>query len=475
MNFYLVPFGCVWTWGIPSTSGQSNWCGILVFIRSYKFQTNHIERCFQQSAPMDHVVQPIRLWRQCNRSFTVHVVNPKRGLGCQPECFGQENPRDVVTRLSSSIGGWWWFYQLCIFWDVYGTYLAIVVMPFQSSHGSSFWQERKARLLSILGENPQMAVVKKHVSEEALRTSKRVVVIGETGAGKSAFCGLLEGSLEFVDGDWTSTFKLGHGSSSETNEPKLLAAQWRFRAGRDDVLPILLLDTPGLGDSRGSQKDDEHMAEVARWVNGLGHVHAMVILLKNQTRISLSLRENLQFFQQRFGSEMWDHSLMVVNRWSHETKAQKKRREGKRQTTKQFEEEFRHMLQQDASGDGEDSDIGVGLSKERAEKLPFFFFDTHYDRDDEDEVKSMENELREMKRWLRSMPEWKVGINSQSKELKELILAVSTTELAEHLQEALHTALNVQSPPKDLTGEKLDAVMIEIERRREDERQNYSH
>ena len=142
------------------------------------------------------------------------------------------------------------------------------------------------------------------------------------------------------------------------------------------------------------------------------------------------------------------------------------------QSTKQFEEKFRQMLQQDASGDGEDSDIGVGLSKERAEKLPFFFFDTHYDRDDEDEVKSMENELREMKRWLRSMPEWKVGINSQSKELKELILAVSTTELAEHLQEALHTALNVQSPPKDLTGEKLDAVMIEIERRHEDERQD---
>jgi energy-coupling factor transporter ATP-binding protein EcfA2 len=255
-----------------------------------------------------------------------------------------------------------------------------------------------------------MAVVKKHVSEEALRTSKRVVVIGETGAGKSAFCGLLEGSLEFVDGHWTSTFKLGHGSSSETNEPKLLAAQWRVR---DDVLPILLLDTPGLGDSRGPQKDDEHMAEVARWVNGLGHVHAMVILLKNETRISHSLRENLQFFQRRFGKKMWDHTLMVVNKWSHETKAQKKRKAGKLQSAKQFEEEFRQMLQQDASGDGEDSDLGVGLSKERAEKVPFFFVDTHYDRDDEDEVKSMENELREMKRWLRSLLEWKVGANSQ--------------------------------------------------------------
>ena len=62
------------------------------------------------------------------------------------------------------------------------------------------------------------------------------------------------------------------------------------------------------------------------------------------------------------------------------------------------------MLQQDPSGDGEDSDIGVGLSKERAEKLPFFFIDTHYDHDDEDEVKSMEHELREMKRMVAKPP-----------------------------------------------------------------------
>ena len=361
------------------------------------------------------------------------------------------------------------------FLTCYSTYLAICRKTlYKHCQGSSFWQERKARLLGILDKDPQLAesvaIMKKHVSEEALRTCKRVVIIGETGAGKSAFCGLLEGSLEFVDGHWTSTFKLGHGGSSETNEPKLLAAQWRVR---DDVLPILLVDTPGLGDSRGPPKDDEHMAEVARWVNGLGHVHAMVILLKNETRISHSLRENLQFFQRRFGKKMWDHTLMVVNKWSHETKAQKKRKAGKLQSAKQFEEEFRQMLQQDASGDGEDSDLGVGLSKERAEKVPFFFVDTHYDRDDEDEVKSMENELREMKRWLRSLLEWKVGANSQSEELKDLIHAVKTTGLAEPLKEALQTALNVarrSSPPKDLTQEKLDAVEEEIRCRRQDER-----
>ena len=372
---------------------------------------------------------------------------------------------------------WWWFYQLCVF-DML-QYLSSnlsqdPVQVYKHCQGSSFWQERKARLLGILGKDPQLAesvaVMKKHVSEEALRTCKRVVIIGETGAGKSAFCGLLEGSLQFVDGHWTSTFKLGHGGSSETNEPKLLAAQWRVR---DDVLPILLLDTPGLGDSRGPQKDDEHMAEVARWVNGLGHVHAMVMLLNNASRISLSLRENLQFFQRMFGKEMWDHSLMVVNRWSHDTRSQKKRQAGKLQSPKQFEEEFRQMLQQDPSGDGEDSDIGVGLSKERAEKLPFFFIDTHYDHDDEDEVKSMEHELREMKRWLRSLLEWKVGANSQSEELKDLILAVKTTGLAEPLKEALQTALNVahrSSPPKDLTQEKLDAVEEEIRCRHQDER-----
>ena len=148
-----------------------------------------------------------------------------------------------------------------------------------------------------------------------------------------------------------------------------------------------------------------------RWPDGstaLVMFMQMVILLKNETRISHSLRENLQFFQRRFGKKnVGSHSdgREQMEPWNKSTEEKKGWEIAISQTV--WGGIPTEMLQQDASGDGEDSDLGVGLSKERAEKVPFFFVDTHYDRDDEDEVKSMENELREMKRWLRSLLEWK--------------------------------------------------------------------
>ena len=91
------------------------------------------------------------------------------------------------------------------FLTCYSTYLAICRKTLYKctsiARGRHFGRNERPDCLVFLGKDPQLAesvaVMKKHVSEEALRTCKRVVIIGETGAGKSAFCGLLEGSLQF--------------------------------------------------------------------------------------------------------------------------------------------------------------------------------------------------------------------------------------------------------------------------------------
>lgn len=281
--------------------------------------------------------------------------------------------------------------------------------------------------------------------------------MGETGAGKSSFCGLLNGTLKFVHGQWESVFKLGHGGSSLTDEAKLLAVpKW---LGEDETFPVLLMDTPGLGDSRGGRKDDDHMAEVARWINSLDYLNAIVILLENKTRISLGLRANLLFFQQRFGEEMWQHAIFVVNRWSHEAKAQKKRRDGKLQSEAQFKSEFQDVLKQE---NGDATGIGLGLSTEVAERVPFFFIDTHYDRDEDDEQESMQKELEKTRRWIHSLPKWKLRAGSESMEIKSLIDAVNRTTTAKDLQVSLNVAQAVCPRPRDLTEAKLEAVQKEI-------------
>lgn len=130
---------------------------------------------------------------------------------------------------------------------------------------------RKIKTLDILEKDPRPADPLPTDVRDLPENHRRIVVIGDAGVGKSAFCGLLDGSLEFVkehdgsDGRWRSSFKLGHGECSETNEPKLLSCEWLGH--NDSELCIICMDTPGLGDSRGPQTDDAHMAEVAK-LNG---------------------------------------------------------------------------------------------------------------------------------------------------------------------------------------------------------------
>ncbi|CAK9030479.1 unnamed protein product [Durusdinium trenchii] len=333
---------------------------------------------------------------------------------------------------------------------------------------------RKRKLLDLLEEDPQAAELFAKLTDyvELDEKSKRLVIIGDTGAGKSTFCGLLDGSLQKlkkgVDDkgmplwEWESNFKLGHKASSETDQPQLRKC-YAFGQDGEDPVPLLLMDTPGLEDSRGKKKDDDHMAEVAKWVNGLRYIHGIVILLKNDTRISRGLRNNLEFFQSIFGTDMWVHATVVVNRWPQDSRSRKKRAEGGLQSTAQFEEEFRGVLQKPRPKDATGDDCGVGLAEDKARRLPFYFVDTLYDRGEEDEKSSMRNELDNIRRWALSLQEWFVQATTQSPELKNLIHVVESTNQAADLETALEKALGVDPRPADVTRKKVEAVRKEIE------------
>jgi ATPase subunit of ABC transporter with duplicated ATPase domains len=91
----------------------------------------------------------------------------------------------------------------------------------------------RKRVLDLLEKNPQAAPGDQKAEEEvctqlgdASDAAKRIVVIGGTGAGKSAFCGLLDGSLTRdpnIEDEtaWSSNYKLGHGVNAETDVPEL--------------------------------------------------------------------------------------------------------------------------------------------------------------------------------------------------------------------------------------------------------------
>ena len=70
-----------------------------------------------------------------------------------------------------------------------------------------------------------------------LKTS--IITLGETGSGKSSFCNSLFSTQQFL---------VGHSLDSQTEKVE-------GKYGENDYKDIFIIDTPGLNDSEGEQKD----------------------------------------------------------------------------------------------------------------------------------------------------------------------------------------------------------------------------
>ena len=313
-------------------------------------------------------------------------------------------------------------------------------------------------------ENDVISELTQDVSEEEkkhVKTAKFFVIIGETGAGKSSFCGLCDGSLAKENGKWVSSFKLGHGADAETNEAKLRFFHW---LGQSDGSPLVMMDTPGLEDTRGPAQDELQMQQVARKINSLPVLHGVILLLKHNTRISNNMRKTFEFFQRLLGREMWSHCTVVVNFWLHDARSKRNR---EKDATAAFEQNVRETLTKRLPIEAKPGEHqGLGLSEDEAEQPKFFFVDTNYDRDCEDETRSMREELGQLKMRLQTLEEWKVKAEVKSSLLKRIIEAVKGQKL-EELEQVLGEAKGMPDTdrPLDVTDEKLKAVEDELQRR----------
>ena len=361
------------------------------------------------------------------------------------------------------------------------------VDPWQDARVDSNEVARK-QLLELLEKNPQAAQADldaekevHDVLEDAPEAAKRIVVIGGTGAGKSAFCGLLDGSLKRdpnIKGKsaWSSNFKLGHKLDSETNEPKLKVCDW---CGVDATFPIIIMDTPGLGDSRGGETDEKHLRTIAGWVNGLSRVHLVILLVIPDGTITGPLRTILQEFEERFGRKLWAHTMVAVNKWDFDGDA----------SPEEFEEQFRQVLQERSAsalpcqtsdalqgqvsdaplGETSNAHVGLGLTEKEEEEcnmmLPFAFLNVQYRSDQTMVAKAMETELDKMKAKLKELTGWDVRVKAQSEPLNDLIDAVRKSNDSATLKHVFDSAKSTVDKPTDLTEEKLNAVEEEILRR----------
>lgn len=174
-------------------------------------------------------------------------------------------------------------------------------------HGNGFVSHKEGGLLELLGGLPSAPEV-------------NILILGETGVGKSTFVNAFINYLTFssldeaLDADHLNWIIPCSFSTQETNERTGQLIQREIKIGTDadehdgssgasatqkattyplymDGKLIRLIDTPGIGDTRGPEYDKENMVQILRVLRNYEKLHGIVILLKpNNARLTVMFR-----------------------------------------------------------------------------------------------------------------------------------------------------------------------------------------
>ena len=144
-----------------------------------------------------------------------------------------------------------------------------------------------------------------------------VLLLGESGVGKSTFINAIVNYLRFEDfpaarsgepivltpvsflmtqGDNFEerivTFGKQDPNENHNNTGQSVTQHCRsYVFTIDDQTKMRLIDTPGMGDTRGLDQDDRNMEHILSFINNLPHLNAICILLKpNESRLNVVFR-----------------------------------------------------------------------------------------------------------------------------------------------------------------------------------------
>ena len=108
-------------------------------------------------------------------------------------------------------------------------------------------------------------------------------MIGITGHGKSSTANSICGREKFT---------VSAGSESETDSVAGLLTRWQ---GIKEEEPVIVLDTPGFGDSK--HRETEHIANVVCGLKQIGYVHSFLIIFNaEEPRLNEQLQATLKIF-----------------------------------------------------------------------------------------------------------------------------------------------------------------------------------
>jgi len=152
----------------------------------------------------------------------------------------------------------------------------------------------------------------------------RIMLIGETGVGKSTLGKRLLGnkcgeyaSTNFPGDPSCPIQEAGHGFDACTSRTSWIAGKW-LGGNETDTPCFTVIDTPGIGDTKGPAADCQNFIGVAQATREIGSIDAFLLIIKGDTtRFTPKLVEQLRFFEELFGEQFWKSIIIEVSFWSH--------------------------------------------------------------------------------------------------------------------------------------------------------------
>jgi predicted GTPase len=109
-------------------------------------------------------------------------------------------------------------------------------------------------------------------------------------------------------------FSVSAGTESETTAFDGVLTRWENMENED---PIIVVDTPGIGDSRNL--DTKHINEMVLGLKNVGYVNAFVLVMNAaEPRLSEQMQETIRLYSQMFSTEFFRNALLVFTRFSYD-------------------------------------------------------------------------------------------------------------------------------------------------------------
>ncbi|CAG8567153.1 8749_t:CDS:1 [Cetraspora pellucida] len=171
------------------------------------------------------------------------------------------------------------------------------------------------------------------VSPETTNEVINILVIGQTGVGKSTFINafanylkfsslddaksgdlevLIPSKIEIEKDNKSAEVTVGEGDNDEAMQSKGDSLTQRCKSYKfyTEKKAIRLIDTPGIGDTRGKDKDMETLENIMAYIKHSEHLNGICILLKpNESRLDDSLKYCIEALLSQFHKNVKDNII----------------------------------------------------------------------------------------------------------------------------------------------------------------------